>query len=81
MKKQQQDSEAITKRWCVHYDAIPHGNCPDSVHCDCDCHGCVHKRHGLVINQTNRARFVKEHPLPARGLCAKDRLKLPEYGR
>jgi hypothetical protein len=69
------------KRWNVHYDSIPHGACPDSEHCDCDCHICVDARMGLVISQTNRDEFIKHWGLPDRGLCSKDRLNLPEYSR
>lgn len=29
------------KRWGTHYDTIPHGNCYDPVHCDCECKGCA----------------------------------------
>lgn len=25
----------------VHYDAVPHGNCPDPRRCNCDCGGCA----------------------------------------
>lgn len=28
-------------RWGTHYDTIPHGNCYDPVHCDCECKGCA----------------------------------------
>lgn len=66
-------------RWPVHYDTIPHSDCPSPLHCDCDCHACVHVRRGQVVNQENRVAFVKRHGLPPRYLCAKDRMIWPEY--
>ena len=29
------------RRWGTHYDTIPHGNCYDPKHCDCECPGCA----------------------------------------
>jgi hypothetical protein len=66
------------KRHPVHYETIPHDNCPDPDHCDCDCHGCVHARGGVVVNEANRQRFVKDFGLPEVYLCAKDNYRIPE---
>jgi len=30
--------------WGVHYDALPHGSCPDPEHCDCECDACRKQR-------------------------------------
>lgn len=30
-----------TKRFGVHYDAVPHGGCPDPDRCDCECRACL----------------------------------------
>ncbi len=35
--------EARTRpvRGAEHYDVIPHDNCSDALHCDCECGGCM----------------------------------------
>jgi hypothetical protein len=69
----------MIERHSVHYESIPHGrNCPDPKRCDCDCHGCVHARNGVIVNEANRKWFIKNFGLPARYLCAKDNYRIPE---
>lgn len=29
------------RRFGVHYDAVPHGGCPDPARCDCECRECL----------------------------------------
>lgn len=31
----------MASRWGTHYEAIPHDNCYDPKHCDCECRGCA----------------------------------------
>jgi hypothetical protein len=40
----------VAKRWGTHYDSLPHGNCSDPAHCDCDCAGCVKDRGGESVD-------------------------------
>lgn len=30
-----------TRRWGTHYESLPHDNCYDPIHCDCECGGCA----------------------------------------
>lgn len=51
----------IRGRHCVHYETLPHFNCPDSERCDCDCDACVVARGGKVLSQINREWFIKHY--------------------
>jgi hypothetical protein len=57
----QMRGECLEDRWTVHYDTLPHGNCGDPEHCDCDCDGCISARGGKVIHADNRERFLREY--------------------
>lgn len=47
------------KKWATHYETIPHDNCLNSKHCDCDCNACVNERGGQLISKRNREWFVQ----------------------
>lgn len=53
-------------RWTVHYDTIPHGNCPMPAHCDCECLGCLKAIQTDLDNDAYKKQF-KERLAAAAG--------------
>lgn len=47
-------------KWNTHYEALPHDNCQDPKHCDCDCDACLKARKGRVVNSQHRAWYIRE---------------------